>query len=137
MTTEEISKAEKIDYAKKVLNQYKSNYYLAGLDIKPVLETDGSIRHLDELTEIKNKTKSPFSCDTPVEKITSVAPRAVVAILEGIQNMDVSYEEKETVFADYIEGNEETKETISEDSFLAFAESYDDSYMRPDADKVK
>lgn len=137
MTTEEISRSEKIDYAKKVLNRYKSNYYLADLKIKPFLETDGTIRHLDELIEIKNQTKSPFSCDTPVERITSVAPRAVVAILEGIQDMDAPYEVKKTVFDVYIDGKEESLDEITEDTFLLYADSYDDSYMRPDAESKK
>lgn len=137
MTTEDISENKKIEYAKKVLNQYKSNYYLADLEVKPVLETDGTIRHLDELIAIKNKTKSPFSCDTPVERITSVAPRAIVAILEGIENMDTPYEGKIKVFLGYIEQDDAAKETITNDLYQAFAESYDDSYLDPNAERNK
>src|SRR5690625_5501043 len=69
MSTEELNRTEKIDYAKKVLKQYKSNSYLADLGIKPNLTADGTISNLSEFLEIKDKTKNPLSCDTPLEKI--------------------------------------------------------------------
>lgn len=128
MSTEELNRTEKIDYAKKVLKQYKSNSYLADLGIKPNLTADGTISNLSEFLEIKDKTKNPLSCDTPLEKIASIAPRAVASILEGIHKMNTSYEEKKHLFDLYIERTEEANEA-SEDMLVAFADAYDDSYM--------
>ena len=86
--SETMETKEKIAYAKKVLKQYKSNDYLADfLGIEPDLQTDGTIRNLDEFIEIKNKTKNPLTCETPIEKIAAIAPRAVASILEGIHSM--------------------------------------------------
>lgn len=128
MSIEEMNKTEKIDYARKVLKQYKSNSYLADLGIKPNLKADGSVSNLNEFLEIKDKTKHPLSCDTPLEKFASIAPRAVASILEGIHNMNASYMEKKNLFDLYIERNEEAKEA-SDDTLVAFADAYDDSYM--------
>lgn len=128
MSTEELNRNEKIDYAKKVLKQYKSNYYLADLGIKPNLQTDGTVRHLNEFIEIKDQTKNPLSCDTPLEKIAAIAPRAVASILEGIHNMETSYAEKADLFGLYIEGTENAEEPL-EEALIAFADVYDDSYM--------
>lgn len=128
MFTEELNKNGKIDYARKVLKQYKSNSYLADLGINPSLQTDGTISNLDEFIEIKNKTTNPLSCDTPLEKIALIAPKAVASILEGIHNMNAGYEEKKNLFDLYIKRIENTQEA-SEESLIAFAEAYDDSYM--------
>lgn len=123
MSTEELNRTEKCNYAKKVLKQYKSNSYLADLGIKPNLTTDGTISNLSEFLEIKNKTKNPLTCDTPLEKIASIAPRAVASILEGIHNMNASFEEKKLLFDLYIERTEEIKE-VSEETLVAFADAY-------------
>lgn len=128
MSTESLSSNEKVTYAEKVLKQYKSNAYLADLDIQPLLQTDGSISNLEAFIEIKNKTKNPMSCNTPVEKFAAIAPRAVASILEGIDNMNASFAEKKNLFDIYIEGTKEAEE-VSEEALIAFADAYDDSYM--------
>ncbi|HLR91631.1 MAG TPA: hypothetical protein VK048_01060 [Atopostipes sp.] len=128
MSTESLSSNEKVAYAEKVLKQYKSNAYLADLDIQPHLQTDGSISNLEAFIEIKNKTKNPMSCNTPVEKFAAIAPRAVASILEGIDNMNASFAEKKNLFDIYIEGTKEAEE-VSEEALIAFADAYDDSYM--------
>lgn len=128
--TAELSKTEKVEYAKRVLNQYKSNAYLANLDFTPILDTDGAISNLNAFVEVKNKTRNPFSCDTPVEKFAALAPRAVTAILEGIHQMESSYEEKKSVFDYYIEKIEEANEP-EEATLVQFAQAYDDSYIQP------
>lgn len=123
-----MNRIEKVDYAKKVLKQYKSNAYLAALEIEPNLTTDGSVSNLNEFLEIKDKTKHPLSCDTPLEKFASIAPRAVASILEGIDRMNASYIEKKKIFDRYIERTENAQE-VSDDALVAFADAYDDSYM--------
>ena len=128
MSIEDMNKNEKIDYARKVLKQYKSNAYLADLGITTALKEDGTIHNLDEFLEVRDKTGNPLSCDTPLEKIALTAPKAVAAILEGIHNMDATFEEKKALFDLYIERKEEHSE-VSEEVFVAFAEAYDDSYM--------
>ena len=128
MSTESLSSNEKVAYAEKVLKQYKSNAYLADLDIQPHLQTDGSISNLEAFIEIKNKTKNPMSCNTPVEKFAAIAPRAVASILEGIDNMNASFAEKKNLFDIYIEGPKEAEE-VSEEALIPFADAYDDSYM--------
>ncbi len=128
--TVELSKTEKVEYAKRVLNQYKSNAYLADLDFTPLLDADGTISNLNAFVEVKNKTRNPFSCDTPVEKFAALAPRAVTAILEGIHQMESSYEEKKIVFNCYIENIEGANEPV-DDTLVQFAEAYDDSYVQP------
>lgn len=128
MSTEETNKNEKIEYGQKVLKQYKSNAYLANLEIMPTLKEDGTIHNLDAFLEVRDKTGNPLSCDTPLEKIALIAPKAVASILEGIHNMKASYAEKKALFDLYIEKTEEHPE-VSEEVFIAFVEAYDDSYM--------
>lgn len=123
-----MDKNKKIEYGKRVLKQYKSNAYLADLGIRPILNDDGTIDNLEAFLEVRDKTGSPLSCDTPLEKIALTAPKVVASILEGIHHMKVPYVEKKALFDLYIERKEEQSE-FSEEVFIAFVEAYDDNYM--------
>ncbi len=134
MSTATMTTEEKVAYATRVLKQYKSNAYLANLDFQPILNMDGTISNLASFIEVKNNTRDPFSCDTPVERFSSLAPRAITAILEGINHMDSSFEEKQSLFAYYVENDEKASEP-TETAYVSFAEAYDDTYVKPPVSK--
>lgn len=118
------------EYAKKVLKQYKNNYYLSEIEIQPILAADGSITNLDEFIKNREKTETPLTCSTPVEKIAALAPKAVATILEAIDKMDASYAEKKLVFDQYIENTKEVDEKSLANAFQQFAEVYDEAGLR-------
>lgn len=130
MTTQIENNFEQAEYGKRVLKQFKSNYYLAGLTIVPVLDADGSINNIQEFIEISAKTENPFTCATPVEKIAAIAPKAVSAILEAINKMDAGYAEKKVLFDVFITNQGAVLETdIANELFEKFAEAYNDDFM--------
>jgi len=119
-------------YGKRVLKQYKNNYFLSGIETKPVLGETGNIENIDEFIEIKENTHPVAGCDTPLEKISSVSPQAVASILEGIHDMEASLAEKQLLFDVYIERTKDI-ETVDPEllskAFIAFAKAYNDEEL--------
>jgi len=127
-----MDQTELATYSKRVLKQYKNNYFLSAIETKPVLGEMGNIENIDEFNEIKENTKPVTSCDTPLEKIASVSPQAVATILEGIHEMNASLAEKQLLFDVYIErtkGIEAADPELLNKASIAFAKAYDDKEL--------
>jgi len=127
-----INQTELLAYAERILKQYKNNYFLSGIEIKPALSETGTIKNIEKFIEIKENTRPAASCDTPLEKISSLSPQAVAAILKGIHTMDTSQAEKQVLFDIYIERTKDA-EAVSDElldkAYLAFAKAYDDKAL--------
>jgi len=118
-----------IAYGQRVLKQYKNNYFLSGIETKPVLSETGNIENMEEFIEIKKNTHPVAGCDTPLEKISSVSPQAVATILEGIHAMDASLTEKQLLFDVYIERSqspEDVSDELLNKASISFAKAYND-----------
>jgi len=124
-----MNQTELIAYGKRVLKQYKNNYFLSGIEIKPVLSETGNIENMDDFIEIKENIHPVAGCDTPLEKISSVSPQAVATILEGIHTMDASLAEKQLLFDVYIERTqaiEDANDELLNKASISFAKAYND-----------
>lgn len=132
MATKYMTQIESREDALEILEQYQRNYFLAEIDIKPELSTNGHITNIDKFIQIKNKPNFRSGSGNPVHKIYIAAPKAVSVILEAIDEMNASIAEKQLLFDIYISETKTVEDVNSEElneALDAFTKVYKGSQL--------